>query len=74
MVTFMIKHFKLINTLNFASVVRRFCGGSASVVRRCVGYFASVLRRYLRRCVGSASVFALVKNTGAGEPEQGVKR
>ena len=49
--------------------VRWMCVG----LRRWVGIFASVLRRYLRRCVGSTSVFALVKNTGAGEPERGVK-
>ncbi len=39
----------------------------------CVGCALDV-RRYLRWCVGFALVFALVRNTGAGEPEQGVKR
>ncbi len=48
--------------------VRWMCVG----LRRCVGYLASVLCRYLRRCVGSASVFAFVKNTGAGERSGGL--
>ena len=50
--------------------VRWMCVGCALV---CVGasVFCVGSASVLRRCVGS---FALVKNTGAGEPERGVKR